>query len=298
MKTGHIVLIVFTIAFVFSLFLLRPLIFEPVSDRTVKLSKVDEPLVETEPVETEPVEVEPVETETLEYEIFDEINTRRMELGNSPLEWDERIYRAAKAHSVRLSTDRIFSHKDPEGDNVIDRLKAEGIFFLTAAENICGLRSDTRNIPEAVVKGWMKSPSHRWTIVDRDKTFTHGAVGVECNESSCLATFNCADFVVSKNMTLKVHYYTRINLNDESFGFHGSYPVSIEVTSSSPVDVFFFDTLEELNAFAKTGSGASDDAVMNTTWFSDTREAASDSYMLIRNNYDAAADVSYELIYN
>jgi uncharacterized protein YkwD len=288
MKTGHIVLIVSTIAFVFGLFLLRPLIFAPVSNKTVKLSKVEELSVETELVEAE----------TLEAEIFDEINTRRLELGNSPLEWDDRIYRAAKAHSVRLSTDKIFSHKDPEGDDVIDRLKAEGIFFLTAAENICGIRSDTRNIPDAVVKGWMKSPSHRWTIVDRDKIFTHGAVGVECNESSCLATFNCADFVVAKNMTLKANYYTRINLNDGSFGFQGSYPVSIEVTSSNPVDIFFFDTLEELKAFAKTRSGASDDATTNTTWFSDRREAARDSYMTIRNNYEAAADVSYELIYN
>jgi uncharacterized protein YkwD len=288
MKTGHILLVIFTLAFVFSLFLLRPLLFSPVSNRTVRLAKVNEPSVESDIVEAE----------TLEAEIFDEINTRRLELGNSPLEWDDRIYRAAKAHSVRLSTDKIFSHKDPEGEDVIDRLKAEGIFFLTAAENICGLRSDTRNIPVAVVEGWMKSPSHRWTIVDRDKTFTHGAVGVQCNKSSCLATFNCADFVVKKNMTLKAHYYTRANLNDESFGFQGSYPVSIEVTSSNPVDVFFFDTLEELNTFAKTGSGASGDAVINTTGFSDRREAARDSYMLIRNNYDAAADVEYELVYN
>jgi len=288
MKAGHIVLIILTLAFVFSLFLLRPFIFAPVSNKTVKLSSVDE----------RPVETETVETETLEAEIFDEINTRRLELGNSPLEWDDRIYRAAKAHSVRLSTDKIFSHKNPEGDDVIDRLKSEDIFFLMAAENICGLSSDTRNIPDAAVEGWMKSPSHRWVIVDRDKTFTHGAVGVECNESSCLVTFDCADFVVNRNMTLKAHYYTRVNLNDESFGFQGSYPVSIEVMSSNPVDVFFFDTLEELNTFAKTGSGASDDAVINTIGFSDRREATRDSYMLIRNSYETAADVSYELAYN
>ncbi|MBW2260205.1 MAG: CAP domain-containing protein, partial [Deltaproteobacteria bacterium] len=75
----------------------------------------------------------------METEIFDEINTIRLRLGNSPLEWDERIYSAAKAHSVRLRIHKIFSHKDPDGDDVIDRLKGEGLFFLTAAENICGL---------------------------------------------------------------------------------------------------------------------------------------------------------------
>ena len=288
MKTGHIVLIIFTLVFVFSLFLLRPLILAPVSNKEVKLVKVDEPSAKTERVDIE----------TLEAEIFDKINTRRLELGNSPLEWDDRIYRAAKAHSVRLSTDKIFSHKDPEGDDVIDRLKAEGVFFLTAAENICGLPSGTRNIPDVAVEGWMKSPGHRWTIVDRDKTFTHGAVGVECNESSCLITFDCADCVVSRSVTLKAHYYTRVNLNDASLGFEGSYPVSIEVTSSNPVDVFFFNTLEDLNAFAKTGEDASDDKVLRTTRLSDRREAAIDSYMLIRNNAESSADVSYELVYH
>lgn len=282
-KAGHIVLIILTLVFVFLLISLRSYIPAPVSNKTVKLSDVHEPSVETE---------------TLETEIFDEINSRRLGLGNSPLEWDERIYVAAKAHSLDLLAHKIFSHKDTEGDDVIDRLKDENLFFLMAAENICGLPSNTRNIPGAVVEGWMKSPSHRWTIVDRDQTFTHGAVGVECNESSCLVTFDCADFVVNRNMTLKGHYYTRINLNDESFGFDGSYPVSIEVTSSNPVDVYFFDSLEKLNIFAKTGSGASDDAVMNTIGFSDRREATRDSYMLIRNNRDSAADVSYELVYN
>jgi uncharacterized protein YkwD len=288
MKTGHIVLIILTLAFLCSLFLLRPLILAPVSNETVRLSDVHEPSVETEIVETE----------TIETEIFDEINSIRLGQGNSPLEWDERIYSAAKSHSVRLSTDKIFSHKNPDGDDVIDRLKSEGLFFLTAAENICGVPSDTSNIPNAAVEGWMKSPGHRWAIVDRDQTFTHGAVGVECNESSCLITFNCADFVMSRNMTLKPNHYTRINLNDESFGFKGSYPVSIEVTSSNLVDVYFFDSLEKLNIFAKRGSGASDDAFMGTIGFSDRRAATRDSYMLIRNNYDSAADVSYELVYN
>ncbi|MBW1743741.1 MAG: CAP domain-containing protein [Deltaproteobacteria bacterium] len=244
------------------------------------------------------METEIVETETLETEIFDEINSIRVRLGNSPLEWDERVYSAAKAHSVRLRIHKIFSHKDPDGDDVIDRLKGEGLFFLTAAEDICGIPSDTRNISNAAVEGWMKSPGHRWAIIDRDQTFTHGAVGVDCSESSCFVTFDCADFVVNRNMTLKPNYYTRINLNDESFGFEGSYPVSIEVTSSDLVDVYFFDSLEKLNAFAKTGSGASDDAFMGTIGFSDRREATRDSYMLIRNNYDSAADVSYELVYN
>jgi uncharacterized protein YkwD len=296
MKAGHVLLLLFTLGFIFSLFLLRPLVFSPVSNETIKLSKIDENSMEAVAIETEIMKT--VDIESIEAETFDEINTRRMELGNHPLEWDDRIYRAAKAHSVRLSTDKIFSHMDPEGDDVIDRLKAEDLFFLTAAENICGLRSDTQDIPKTVVNGWMKSPGHRWVIVDRDKIFTHGAVGVECNASSCIVTFDCADFVVHRDMTLKAHYYTRINLNDESFGFEGSYPVSIDINASSPVDIFFFDTLEALTAFTKTGSGTPDESMMDATGFSDRREATRDAYMLIRNRRDAHADVSYELVYN
>ncbi|MCJ7538764.1 MAG: hypothetical protein MUO88_03770, partial [Desulfobacterales bacterium] len=135
-------------------------------------------------------------------------------------------------------------------------------------------------------------------IVDRDHFYTHGAVGVTCNKSSCYVTFNCADFTISNTGTLKPHHYVYVNLNDESFGFQESYPVNINIKSSSPVDTYFFDSFSKMNAFIKTGSDISDDKIMNTTNISDRRVAGTDSYILIRNNSDSITDVSYELIYN
>lgn len=235
---------------------------------------------------------------SLAREIFDEINRKKLELGNNPLEWDERIYQAAKAHSIDLRTHKTFSHHNVEGASVTDRLKNQDLFFLVAAENLFMLKASTENIPDFVVGGWMNSPGHRWVIVDRDNFFTHGAVGVTCSDSFCYVTFNCADFIVSNKGTLKPHYYFKINLNDESLGFQESYPVDIKIQSSSPVDMYFFDSLSNMNAFIKTGSDSSDDKIINQTNISDRRLAQKDAYLLIKNNSKSTTDVSYELIYN
>ena len=286
-KVRYIFPIILILGFVSLLFLLRSFatkIFlihtskNPLIVNTSKFSDLDESSLETK--------------------IFDEINRKRLELDNDPLKWDERIYQAAKAHSLDLQTHKAFSHKNFEGANVTDRLKTEDLFFIVAAENLSMLDAGTENIPGLVVEGWMKSPGHRWTIVDRDHFFTHGAVGVTCNKLSCYVTFNCADFTVSNTRTLKPHHYVYVNLNDESLGFQKSYPVNIKIKSSSPVDTYFFDSFSKMNTFIRTGSDISDDKIMSKTNISDRRVAGTDSYILIKNNSDLITDVSCELIYN
>ena len=286
-KRRYIFPIILILVFVLSLLLLRSVIMKfsliqtsqsPALIKTYGSSTLDE--------------------SSLSREIFNEINRKRLELGNNPLEWDERIYQAAKAHSIDLRTHKTFSHQNVEGASVADRLKNQDLFFLVAAENLFMLKASTENIPDFVVEGWMNSPGHRWVMVDRDKFFTHGAVGVTCGNLSCYVTFNCADFIVSKKWTLKPHYYVKLNLNDESFGFQGSYPVDIKIQSSSPVDMYFFDSLSNMNAFIKTGSDSSDDTIINQTNIFDRRLAQKDAYLLIKNNSDSIADVTCELIYN
>ncbi|MHA1444675.1 MAG: CAP domain-containing protein [Candidatus Hodarchaeales archaeon] len=286
-KVRYIFPIILILVFVFLLFLLRSFVTKffliqtsknPALIYTSKFSDLDESSLETE--------------------IFNEINRKRLELENDPLEWDERIYQAAKAHSLDLQIHKAFSHQNVEGADMTDRLRNEGLFFIVAAENLFMLDAGTENMPDFVLKGWMKSPGHRWVIVDRDHFYTHGAVGVTCNKSSCYVTFNCADFIVRKNGTLRPHHYIYVNLNDESLGFQESYPVNIKIKSSSPVDTYFFDSFSKMNTFIKTGSDISDDKIMNKTNISDRRVAGTDSYILIKNNSDSITDVSYELIYN
>lgn len=286
-KSIYIYPIILILVFVFLLFLLRSSILNffliqtsknPTIIHTNKLLDLDE--------------------SSLEKEIFDGINRKRLELGNDPLEWDERIYQAAKAHSLDLQTHKTFSHHNFEGVNVNDRLKNEDLFFIVAAENLFMLPRNTENIPDFVVAGWMKSPGHRSIIVDRDHFFTHGAVGVTCNKLSCYVTFNCADFIVSGNVTLKPHHFFRFNLNDQSFGFQKSYPVNIIIKSSNPMDIYFFNSFSKMNSFIKTRVDISDDKILNETNISDRRVVEIDSYILFQNNSDSIADVSYKLIYN
>lgn len=286
-KARYIFPIILILVFVFLLFLLRSFVTKffliqtsknPALIYTSRFSDLDESSLETE--------------------IFNEINRKRLELENDPLVWDERIYQAAKAHSLDLQTHKTFSHQNFEGVNVNDRLRNEDLFFQVAAENLFMLPIGTENIPDFVVEGWMKSPGHRSIIVDRDHFYTHGAVGVTCNKSYCYVTFNCADFIVSKNVILRPHHFVRFNLNDESFGFQESYPVNIKIKSSSPMDIYFFNSFSKMNAFIKTGADISDDKIMNETNISERRVVETDSYILIRNNSDSTTDVNYELIYN
>jgi len=286
-KAGYIFPIILILVFVSLLFLLRSFVTKIFLIQTHRKSTL---IHASKFIE--------LDESSLETEIFDEINRKRLELENDPLKWDESIYQAAKAHSLDLQKRKAFSHKNFEGANVTDRLKNEDLFFRVVAENIFMLDAGTENIPNFVVEGWMKSPGHRWVIVDRDHFYTHGAVGVTCNKSSCYVTFNCADFTISNTGTLKPHHYVYVNLNDESFGFQESYPVNINIKSSSPVDTYFFDSFSKMNAFIKTGSNISDDKIMNKTNISDRRVAITDSYILIKNNSDLITDVSYELIYN
>jgi uncharacterized protein YkwD len=286
-KARYIFPIILILVFVLSLLLLR---FVIMKFPLIQVSKSPS-LIKT-------YESSGLDESSLSREVFNEINRKRLELGNNPLEWDERIYQAAKAHSIDLRTHKTFSHHNVEGASVTERLKNQDLFFLVAAENLFMLKASTENIPDFVVKGWMNSPGHRWVIVDRDKFFTHGAVGATCDNSSCYVTFNCADFIVSNKGTLKPHYYVKVNLNDESFGFQESYPVEIKIQSSNPVDMYFFDSFSHMNAFIKTGSDRSHDKIMNQSNISDRRIAHKDAYLLIKNNSDSIADVSYELIYN
>jgi uncharacterized protein YkwD len=286
-KTRYIFPIILVLVFVVSLLLLRSIIMKFSLIQTSK-----------SPALIKTYESSGLDETSLAREIFNKINYKRLELGNNPLEWDERIYQAAKAHSIDLRKHKTFSHHNVEGASVSDRLKKQDLFFLVAAENLFMLKADTENIPDVVVGGWMNSPGHRWVIVDRDKFFTHGAVGVTCGNLSCYVTFNCADFIVSKKWTLKPNYYVKVNLNDESLGFRESYPVNIKIQSSSPVDIYFFDSLSHMNAFIKTGSARSHDNIINQTHISDRRLAQKDTYLLIKNNSDSITDVSYELIYN
>jgi uncharacterized protein YkwD len=101
----------------------------------------------------------------------DLVNAHRQSLGLDALVWDPTAAAVALAHSQDMVTRGYFSHISPEGETPFDRLRAAGIRFTMAGENIAfGFSS-----ANAVFAAWMASPEHRANI--EHTGYTHHGVG-------------------------------------------------------------------------------------------------------------------------
>jgi len=109
---------------------------------------------------------------SFEYQLFDLANAVRARMGKKPFIWDGSAAETARAHSADMAQNGFFSHVNPRGESVGDRLKAGGINYREAAENIAA------GHPNAIYahEDWMNSDSgHRETILGDT---THLGVGV------------------------------------------------------------------------------------------------------------------------
>ena len=97
----------------------------------------------------------------LERQVFLIINDVRSDYGLDPLEWDVEVASVARAHSVDMAQARYFNHINLSGQRPADRKFANGLVFRYSGEVIARGFSN----PEAVVKAWMDSPSHREAIL-------------------------------------------------------------------------------------------------------------------------------------
>ena len=68
---------------------------------------------------------------------------------------------SARQKSAEMASKGYFSHTSPTYGSPFDQMKANGVSYRSAAENIAmGQRT-----AEEVVKGWMESPGHRQNIL-------------------------------------------------------------------------------------------------------------------------------------
>lgn len=112
----------------------------------------------------------------LEREIFDQVNRVRAEYGRRPLMANPRLDEAARRHSARMAALDFFSHTDPDGRDVVDRLRAAGIDrFSSVGENIF-YGQNLPDIVRAVVQGWLLSPPHRENLLS--SSYGQAGVGV------------------------------------------------------------------------------------------------------------------------
>ncbi len=90
-------------------------------------------------------------------------NHERSSRGLPPLTVNEPARQAARAYSTRMLAEGYFSHKDPDGHSPFDRLKAGGVKFRSAGENLA--LAPTAQLAH---QGLMNSPGHRANILSKN----------------------------------------------------------------------------------------------------------------------------------
>jgi len=115
------------------------------------------------------------EIESLEQQCLDEVNRVRRRNRLPQLSIYEELLPVARDYSRRMAEQNFFSHNDPEGRTVRERVEEADIRWRMVGENLA-YSNGYVNPVAASLHGWMDSPGHRRNILDPDFRLT--AVGV------------------------------------------------------------------------------------------------------------------------
>jgi uncharacterized protein YkwD len=100
------------------------------------------------------------------------LNEQRRKAGCATLVWHDGAAAVATAHSADMQRRRYFSHDTPEGRGPFDRLRAAGVGYAAAAENIGQgplTGTDALNL-------WLNSAGHRRNMLNC--TYSHHGVAM------------------------------------------------------------------------------------------------------------------------
>lgn len=112
---------------------------------------------------------------TLETRILERINELRHAHGRPALQVDPQLRTIARDYSRAMAQHDFFSHVDPAGQDVGDRVREAGLCYRAVGENL----AKNVNMPDpvaAAVSGWMESPGHRDNLLDAE--FRQTGIGV------------------------------------------------------------------------------------------------------------------------
>jgi uncharacterized protein YkwD len=137
-------------------------LLEPVFDEPIRqsLNKIT-----VEPESNERLEL-PYKVENskprpdLEMQMLELVNRERAAAGLSPLENDPELTEVARKYSADMFARGYFSHYSPENKSPFDRMREDGVRFITAGENLA--LAPTLQIAHT---GLMNSPGHRANIL-------------------------------------------------------------------------------------------------------------------------------------
>lgn len=140
---------------------------EPAPSEPETCVDCDTPVEETPaPVEEAPERpTEPqVQSQALDYEkrVVALVNEQRRAYGLAPVELSEELCVKARVKSQDMAQNRYFDHNSPTYGSPFDMMRALGVTYRYAGENIAMGYST----PEAVVNAWMNSEGHRANILN------------------------------------------------------------------------------------------------------------------------------------
>jgi uncharacterized membrane protein required for colicin V production len=91
-----------------------------------------------------------------ERQLLDLVNDERTQRGLGVLVWDDRLVPVARAHSEEMFRLKYFSHESPVAGSPFDRLRAAGVTYSRAGENLAYAQSVS-----VAHRALMNSPGHR-----------------------------------------------------------------------------------------------------------------------------------------
>ncbi|WP_107942787.1 MULTISPECIES: CAP domain-containing protein [Metasolibacillus] len=138
---------------------------------TVPSTPVTEKPSNTNPTTEKPSTSTSQTVSAFEQEVVKLTNVERVNAGLKPFEMDEKLMAAAREKSQDMQSNKYFSHTSPTLGSPFERMKALGITYKSAGENI----AQGQRTPQEVVQAWMDSPGHRANILNAQ--FTHIGVG-------------------------------------------------------------------------------------------------------------------------
>jgi uncharacterized protein YkwD len=93
------------------------------------------------------------------------INTIRVSNGLGALQANQVLINIAKSRSNDMIANSYFSHYTPNGQNIFNILRENGVAYLNAGENLGNSSPPSHGTPEAFANAWMASPSHKANIL-------------------------------------------------------------------------------------------------------------------------------------
>lgn len=97
-----------------------------------------------------------------EMEIVNQVNQERVKYGLPTLNMNARLSNMARIKSEDMRDSKYFDHNSPKYGGPFDMMKAFGISYKTAGENI----ANGQHTPSQVMDAWMTSSGHRKNILN------------------------------------------------------------------------------------------------------------------------------------